>query len=89
METLHEGAHVSFKALIMARGYFNHKSLVMTPERFADYIKSIATKFTYMRGMFEAHKPREHVLDGIQALYRPASYWQEQQRIIRDSSKNE
>jgi hypothetical protein len=83
METLHDGAHVSFRSLLMARSYFDHPELVMTPERFAEYIRSLATRLKYMHGMFQAGKPRGQVLDGVQALYRPNSYWEEQQRIAK------
>ncbi len=40
METLHDGAHVSFRSLLMARGFYDHPGLTMTAERFAEYIKS-------------------------------------------------
>jgi hypothetical protein len=82
METLHDGAHVSFRSLVMARGYYDQE-LAMTPERFADYIKKMIAKLTYMHGMFKAEKPREHVLDGMQAMYQPPSYWEEQQRLAK------
>lgn len=88
METLHEGAHVSFKSLLMAKRYFDHPTLAMTPERFAEYVKSLVTKFTYMQGMFHAGKPREHVLEGVQTLHRPASYWKEQQQIAKAPQQN-
>lgn len=83
METLHDGAHVSFRSLLMARGYFEHPELVMTPERFAEYIRSLATKLKYMHGMFQAGKPRDYVLDEVQALYSPESYWEERQRLAK------
>jgi hypothetical protein len=86
METLNDGAHVSFKSLLMARGYYDHAELVMTPERFAEYIKKQIAKLNYMHGMFKAGKPRENVLDGVQAMYRPKSYWDEQQRIAREKT---
>ena len=88
METLHEGAHVSFKSLLMARGYFDHPTLAMTPERFAEFVNSLVKKFTYMSGMLKAGKSREHVLGGVQNLYRPASYWNEQQRIAKAPQQN-
>jgi len=83
MNTLHDGAHVSFKSLVMAKSYFNHPEFVMTPERFAQSIQDLISKVNYMHGMFEAGKPREHVLDGVQALHRPARYWEEQQAKAR------
>lgn len=88
METLHDGAHVSFRSLLMARGYFDHPELVMTPERFAAYINRLIAKLNYMAGMFEAGKPRAHVLDGMQAMHRPQSYWEEQQRLARTGEGN-
>ncbi len=44
METLNDGAHVSFKSLLMARGFYDHPPLTMTPERFAEYIKKLIGK---------------------------------------------
>jgi hypothetical protein len=83
MDTLNDGAHVSFKSLMMARSYFNRPESVMTPERFAAYIRDRLIKITYMKGMFASGKPREHVLDGVRAMHQPASYWEEQQRAAR------
>lgn len=80
MDTLHDGAHVSFKSLFMARGYYKQETAT-TPEQFAEYIKKLIGKLDYMHGMFKADRPREHVLDGMQAMYQPASYWEEQRRI--------
>ena len=82
MEHLHDRAHVSFKSLVAARGYYDQE-LAMTPEHFADYIRKMIATVNYMHGMFEAGKPREHVLDGMQAMYQPPSYWEEQQRIAK------
>jgi hypothetical protein len=55
----------------------------MTPERFASYIKGLLAKLGYMHGMFQAGKAAEDVLGGVQALYRPASFWEDQQRKAR------
>ena len=86
METLHDGAHVSFKSLFMARGYFKQE-MVTTPEQFAQYIRKLIGKLDYMLGMFRANKPREDVLNGMQAMHQPASYWEEQRRIAIASVK--
>lgn len=44
IQTLNDGAHVSFKSLFMARSFYDHPPLTMTPERFADYIERLIGK---------------------------------------------
>jgi hypothetical protein len=88
METLHDGAHVSFKSLVMARGYYDQE-LAMDPERFADYIKKLISKLAYMHGMFKDGRPREHVLDGMQAMHQPSEYWEKQQRAARENASEQ
>jgi hypothetical protein len=39
--------HVSFKSPSPARGFYDHPSLRMTPEHFAEYIKRLIGKLNY------------------------------------------
>ncbi len=87
METLHDGAHVSFRSLLMARGFYDHPGLTMTPERFAEYIKKLIGKLQYMHGMFSGGHSKEDVLGGMQAMHQPVSYWEEQQRLARENDQ--
>jgi hypothetical protein len=81
MDTLNDGAHVSFA------GFTTCMSIVQHPEYIApDFIEQYHKHLTrycdylkYMHGMFQAGKPQHHVLEGVRSLHKPASHWKEQQ----------
>ena len=83
MDTLNDGAHVSYFAVMMARGFQKNPAQVVSVDQYAQYIKSKMTKLKYMHGMFAARKSREDVLDGVTAMHKPASYWKTKQDELK------
>lgn len=81
MDTLNDGAHVSFAAFTTCISLIQHPEHI--PQNFIEqYHKHLTTYcdyLNYMKGMFDAGKPKEHVLEGVRSLHKPASYWKEQQ----------
>jgi hypothetical protein len=86
MKNLHEGAHVSFKALLMAKGFYKHA--MITPETFAAYIKGLLTKYKFIHGAFKSGKTQTEVLDGVQNLFLPASHWATKQKEAKEALEN-
>jgi hypothetical protein len=86
MDTLNDGAHVSFPAfatcIVMAQ---NPQCLAADfPTKYFDHLTTYCKYLDYMHGMFKAGKRKEDVLSGVISLHRPASYWNaEQQRLKR------
>jgi len=89
MDTLNDGAHVSFAAFTTCISIAQHPEHV--PPDFIDQYHKHLTKYCeylrYMHGMFQAKKLKEHVLEGMRSLHKPASYWREQQEKAREQAK--
>jgi hypothetical protein len=82
MDTLNDGAHVSFAAFATCMGLTrNPESL---PAEYPDLIFKHLTTYCkylkYMHDMFKAGKSRQDVLAGLINLHRPASYWSTKQK---------
>ena len=86
MDTLNDGAHVSFRAFVTCIG------LIKNPEYldkdFADkyfkHLNSYCNYLNYMHDMFKAGKSKDAVLAGVKNLHKPASYWAEQQKLVKE-----
>jgi hypothetical protein len=76
METLHDGAHVSFRAFMTCIGFKNNPENLPSPEAYSKHLVTYCKYLDYMHGMFKAGKEKKHVLEGIKNLHRPASHWQ-------------
>jgi hypothetical protein len=79
METLHDGAHVSFKAFLTVIGMKKNPEFLPSQQTYVQHLVTYCKYLDYMEEMFNAGKEKKHVLDGVINLHRPASYWQEQQ----------
>lgn len=78
IDMLHAGAHVSFPAFMTCIGISRDPSARSSPDVYAKHLNTYCTYLDYMRGMFEGGKAKEHVLDGVISLHKPASHWQKQ-----------
>lgn len=81
MDTLNDGAHVSFAAFTTCISLIRqpHEIPPNFKEQYHKHLTTYCDYLNYMKGMFEAGKPKEHVLEGVKSLHKPASYWREQQ----------
>ena len=84
-ETLHEGAHVSFKSLLMARGFLQSADAEKTVQQTANQLNNRLKVLQYIQGMLKSGKSREQVLVGVRALYQPASSIEQQQNEAKNS----
>jgi hypothetical protein len=50
---------------------------------------STSTTNTKPNAMFQGGKAKEHVLEGVRSLHKPASYWKEQQEKARQQAKQQ
>lgn len=87
METINQGAHVSFASMLTAIGI---NSLPLEERNFDNYRKHLdayLTRLNYMRKMFEQGRSREQVLEGLRMMHKPDSYWIEQQRLAKGGTE--
>ena len=76
MDMLHEGAHVSFRAIMTSISAARHPENLLSPDEYCKHLEKYCVYLKYMHDMFKAGKEKQHVLDGIINLHRPASYHQ-------------
>jgi hypothetical protein len=89
METINQGAHVSFASMLTAIGI---NSLPNEETNFDNYHKHLETylvRLNYMRKMFEQGRSRDQVLEGLRMMHKPDSYWIEQQRLAKGGPASE
>jgi hypothetical protein len=88
MDTLHEGAHVSFRAF-MTWISLAQNAQFLPPDFPGTYYKHLATYCAYLKHMhelFKAGRPRSVVLQAVINLHRPASYWEARQGEQKEQS---
>jgi hypothetical protein len=76
METLHDGAHVSFRAMLTCIDFAKHPEQLPSAEAYRKHLVAYCKYLDYMHNMFKAGKEKKHVLDGVKNLHRPTSHWQ-------------
>jgi hypothetical protein len=76
VDTLNDGAHASFRAMMTCIGWSRHPEQVPAPDAYCKHIERYCAYLNYMYEMFQAGKDRQHVLAGVQNLHKPASAWQ-------------
>jgi hypothetical protein len=89
MDTINQGAHVSFASMLTAIGI---NSLPNEETNFDNYRKHLETylvRLNYMRKMFEQGRSRDQVLEGLRRMHKPDSYWIEQQRVAKGGTAAE
>lgn len=87
METINQGAHVSFASMLTVIGI---NSLPPEQRNFDNYRKHLDTylvRLNYLRNMFEQGRSREQVLEGLRTMHKPDSYWIEQQRLAKEGAQ--
>jgi hypothetical protein len=88
MDTLNEGAHVSFKAFITWVGLAQNAPYLPPdlPDRYHKHLTTYCGYSRHMHELFKAGRPREIVLEAAINLHRPASYWQGQRNEQKEQS---
>lgn len=71
MDTLNDGAHVSFRAFLTCIGLARNPQNMTSPERYCKYLATYCDNLNYMHGMFKANKEKKDVLAGVKSLHRP------------------
>jgi hypothetical protein len=86
MDTLNDGAHLSFPAFMTCIGMARNPQYLPSdlPAKYHKHLTTYCKYLEYMHGMFKAGKDKKHVLSGVINLHRPASYWNEQQRQLKE-----
>jgi hypothetical protein len=86
MDTLNDGAHVSFRAFATCIGTVKNPEYLGSdfPDRYCKHLNTYCNYLNYMSNMFKGGKPRDIVLAGVKNLHKPASYWAEQQKLIKE-----
>lgn len=70
MDNLNEGAHVSYPAMLSARGWTKHPEHRIKLETYQTHLQSRLAKWRYIHQLFNTGKSREHVLEAVKTAYR-------------------
>jgi hypothetical protein len=76
VDTLHDGAHVSFRSFLTCIGCIRNPENLPAPDRYCKHLRTYCDYLNYMHQAFKAGKSKEDVLVGVKNLHRPASHWQ-------------
>jgi len=88
IDTLNDGAHVSFPAFLTCMGLIKNPQFLPQSfqRRYFQHVTTYCNYLDYMHGMFEAVKSKADVLAGVKHLHKPASYWKQQQEKARQKT---
>jgi hypothetical protein len=88
MGTLHEGAHVSFRAFATWVSLAQNAQSLPTgfPDKYFEHLRTCCTYLSHMHELFKAGRPKDVVLAAAINLHRPASYWEAQQKRAKEQS---
>jgi hypothetical protein len=88
LDTLNDGAHVSFHAFVTCIGLIRNPEFLDNDfrEKYFKHLNTYCNYLNYMRGMFKSGKSKDAVLDGVKNLHKPAAYWTEQQKRAKDEN---
>ncbi len=75
MDTLNEGAHVSYKTFMTCMGWARNREYIPSADAYRNYLTKYCDYLHYMHEMFKAGKDKKDVLAGVINLHKPASYW--------------
>jgi len=89
MDTINQGAHVSFASMLTVIGINSLPNEETNCENYHKHLDTYLVRLNYMRKMFEQGRSREQVLEGLRMMHKPDSYWIEQQRIAKGGSVSE
>jgi hypothetical protein len=73
MDTLNDGAHVSFRAFLTCMGWVKNPQTMPSTEQYCKYLNAYCNILNYMHGMFKANREKKDVLSGVKSLHRPAN----------------
>ncbi len=77
MDMLNTSAHASFPLFITAIGVARNLDYQKDFARHLEHLQKYCNYLNYMEEMFNAGKPKEHVLLGVKSMHKPASAWQQ------------
>jgi hypothetical protein len=86
METLHDGAHVSFRAFLTVIGTVKNPEYLGSdfPGKYLVHLNTYCNYLNYMRQMFKAGKSKEVVLAGVKNLHKPGVYAAELEKLAKE-----
>jgi len=71
MDTLHDGAHASFRSFLTCIGWTLKPENIPSPTQYCQHLNKYCAYLNYMHEMFKAGKQKEDVLVGIRNLHQP------------------
>jgi hypothetical protein len=83
IDILHNSAHASFAAMSTAIGFARDPDFKFNYDGYKKHLENYCVRLEYMHMMFKGGKSKADVMDGVIALHRPASYWQD--RAVKDA----
>lgn len=75
MDTLHDGAHASFRAFLTCIGLVRNPEGLPAVDKYTKHLKTYCTYLNHMHEMFKAGRRKEDVLVAVKNLHRPMSDW--------------
>ena len=86
MDTLNDGAHVSFGAFASCIGMIKNPEYLGADfrDKYFKHLNTYCNYLNYMHEMFKAGKPKDAVLAGVKNLHKPGAYWAEQQKLAKE-----
>jgi hypothetical protein len=75
IDTLHDGAHASFRAFLTCIALARNPEGLPSADRYAQHLKTYCTYLNHMHEMFRAGRKKEDVLIAVRNLHRPLSDW--------------
>lgn len=71
IDTLHDGAHASYRSFLTCIGWARNPENVPDHKRYSQHLNTYCTYLNYMHDMFKAGKRKEDVLVGLKNMHRP------------------
>ena len=73
IDTLHDGAHASFRSFLTCIGWVRNPENMPSPEKYCQHLNTYCNYLNYMHQMFKAGKNKKDVLTGVKNLHQPLS----------------
>lgn len=71
IDTLHDGAHASFRAFGTCIALANNPEGLLPVEKYRSHLTTYFNYLNYMHEMFKSGKEKKHVLEGVKNMHRP------------------
>jgi hypothetical protein len=71
IDTLHDGAHASFRSFLTCIGWIRSPEHILSPDRYCKHLTTYCDYLNYMHEAFKAGKAKQDVLAGVRNLHRP------------------